>query len=82
MNAKNSNLDWHSVKTEKMLKKAIYWDKFKASALPTPEKKDMHEKWLVVTTISEPTEDVKKLAEVKGWKLLIVGDEKTPANWQ
>ena len=82
MNVKNSNLNWHSVKTDKMLTKPIDWDMYKKHSLPTPEKKDMHEKWLVVTTISAPTEDVKKLAQVQGWKLLIVGDKKTPENWQ
>ena len=82
MNVKKSSLDWQSVKTEKMLKKPINWDKYKSTSMPKPDKKDMHEKWLVVTTISEPTEDVKKLAQIEGWKLLIVGDKKTPEPWQ
>jgi len=81
MSAKKSNLDWHSVKTQKMLKRPYDWDSFKRTALPTPDKKDMHEKWLVVTTISAATDDIKKLAEVKGWQLLVVGDKKTPAGW-
>lgn len=82
MKVQKSSLDWKSVKTEKRLKRSINWDKFLATSLPKPKKEDMHEKWLVVTTISEPTEDVKKLAQVKGWKLLIVGDKKTPEPWQ
>lgn len=82
MNAKKSSLSWKSVRTSKKLEHPIDWDRFVSGSLPKPKKEDMHEKWMVVTTISEPTEDVKKLAQVKGWKLLIVGDKKTPEPWQ
>jgi len=40
-----------------------------------------HDKWIVITSINPPTEDVKKLSRLKGWKLLLVGDTKSPANW-
>ena len=40
-----------------------------------------HDKWIVVTTIQHPTEAVKALNYLKGWKLIVVGDRKTPKNW-
>jgi hypothetical protein len=36
---------------------------------------------IVITTIYEPTEAVKKFAQLDGFNLIIVGDNKTPANW-
>ncbi|GMS96854.1 hypothetical protein PENTCL1PPCAC_19029, partial [Pristionchus entomophagus] len=38
-------------------------------------------KWIVVTSIQSPTEDVKKLASYPDWTLVVVGDTKTPADW-
>ena len=42
----------------------------------------MHDKWIVITTINYPTSDVKKLASIPGWKVVIVGDTKSPKNWR
>jgi hypothetical protein len=39
------------------------------------------EKWIVVTTINEPTEQIKKLASIEGYQLLVIGDTKTNSNW-
>lgn len=39
------------------------------------------DKWIVVTTIQYPTEALKKMAELPGWHLVVVGDKKTPKNW-
>jgi len=39
------------------------------------------DKWIVITTIQYPTEAVKKLAQLKDWHLVVVGDKKTPADW-
>lgn len=41
----------------------------------------LHEKWIVVTTIQYPTEQLRKLASLKDWHLLVVGDKKTPHDW-
>ena len=49
---------------------------------PTPPANEMHDKWIVITTINSPTEDVKKLAGIEGWKVVVVGDTKTPADWR
>ncbi|KAF8380929.1 hypothetical protein PRIPAC_70071 [Pristionchus pacificus] len=38
-------------------------------------------KWIVVTSIQSPTEDVKRLASYPDWTLVVVGDTKTPADW-
>ena len=39
------------------------------------------EKWIVVTTINYPTPQLRKLAEIPGWHLVVVGDKKTPEDW-
>ncbi|WP_346238518.1 STELLO glycosyltransferase family protein [Niabella insulamsoli] len=39
-------------------------------------------KFIVITSIFEPTEAVKKFAELSDYKLIVVGDKKTPDNWQ
>ena len=49
---------------------------------PVPSANEMHEKWIVVTTINSPTADVKKLAGIEGWKVVVVGDTKTPEDWR
>jgi hypothetical protein len=38
--------------------------------------------YLIITSIFEPTDAVKKFATLPGWQLVVVGDKKTPANWQ
>ncbi|GMT07657.1 hypothetical protein PENTCL1PPCAC_29831, partial [Pristionchus entomophagus] len=38
-------------------------------------------KWIVVTSIQAPTEDVKRLASFPEWTLVVVGDTNTPADW-
>merc|ERR1740124_1116257 len=48
---------------------------------PKPPASAMHDKWIVITTINPPTSDVKKLAQIPGWKVVIVGDTKSPTNW-
>ena len=40
-----------------------------------------NDKWIVVTTINEPTEQIGKLSKIKGFQLLVVGDKKTNQNW-
>jgi hypothetical protein len=40
-----------------------------------------HDKWIVVTTIQNPSPQLKKLAAIPGWRLVVVGDKKTPENW-
>lgn len=36
---------------------------------------------IVVTTIQHPTPSMKRLAELTDWKLIVVGDLKTPPDW-
>ena len=40
-----------------------------------------HSKWIVVTTVNYPTETIQRLATVPGWRLVVVADLKTPADW-
>ncbi len=39
-------------------------------------------KFVVITSIYPPTEAVKLLSHWRGWRIVIVGDKKTPADWQ
>ena len=39
-------------------------------------------KAIVVTTINYPTEGVEKLAKLDDWDFIVVGDRKTPDDWQ
>lgn len=40
-----------------------------------------HDKWIVVTTINYPSKALKKLATLPGWRLVVIGDRKTPNDW-
>ena len=41
----------------------------------------IYDKWIVVTTIQYPTPALKKLASLKNWQLVVLGDKKTPKDW-
>ncbi len=77
---KTSNLNWKKVKEDRKLPEPIDWTK--ELPMDTPDKSEMHDKWIVLTTISAPTDDVIKLSKVKDWKLIVVADKKTPEPWQ
>ena len=38
-------------------------------------------KWIVVTSINEPTPQIKRLASIQDFQLLVVGDNKTNKEW-
>lgn len=59
---------------------AIKWNEIPRRSSPPVE--EMHEKWIVITTTNAPTDDVKKLADIEGWKVVVVGDTKTPIDWR
>jgi hypothetical protein len=40
------------------------------------------DKWIVITSINYPTKAIKQFAQLKGWSLVVVGDKKTPKDWQ
>ncbi|RCN47518.1 hypothetical protein ANCCAN_06415 [Ancylostoma caninum] len=65
---------WDSPLMEKVRQPAINQQLYK---LPAP----VSDKWIVVTSINYPSEDVKRLASLKGWNLVVVADRKTPADW-
>ena len=77
---KDSLVDWKTVQKSKQLTADINWKDIPRK--PGPPAEDIHDKWIVVTTINSPTEDVKKLAGIEGWKVVVVGDTKTPADWR
>ncbi|XP_046850969.1 probable glycosyltransferase STELLO1 [Xenia sp. Carnegie-2017] len=57
----------------------VDWSKVKPRKKVSEE--DLHDKWIVVTSVSLPTEQVKKLSVIDGWRLIIVADLKTPKDW-
>ncbi|CAH3141878.1 unnamed protein product [Porites evermanni] len=70
---------WRTVYENTNFSTEIVWNEIPRK--PTPPDEEMNEKWIVVTTINSPTDDVKKLAAIDGWKVVVVGDTKTPADW-
>ncbi|XP_014664200.1 PREDICTED: uncharacterized protein LOC106806700 [Priapulus caudatus] len=43
---------------------------------------DVHsERWIVVTSVNQPTEDIRKMASMSDWKMVVVGDKKSPPDW-
>ena len=40
------------------------------------------EKWVVITSIFEPTKSIKMLSGMQEWQVVVVGDKKTPAHWR
>ena len=77
---KNSLVDWQKVNDVWKLPETVDWSKVKKRK--PPPKDEMHDKWIVVTSIAAPTSDVKLLSKISGWKLLVVGDKKTPSPWR
>ena len=77
---KNSLVDWMKVNEHLKLPNPVDWSKIEKRK--PPNKDDMHDKWIVVTSIAAPTSDVKLLSKIPGWKLLVVGDKKTPSSWE
>jgi len=41
-----------------------------------------HDKWIVVTSINYPTEAIRVWASLPGWRVVVVGDTKTPQDWE
>jgi hypothetical protein len=41
----------------------------------------LHPHWIVVTSINPPTPTIHKLAALPGWRVVVIGDTKTPNNW-
>ena len=50
--------------------------------LPKPKESEAHERWIVVTSIFAPTEDMKLLSKLPGWKMVVVGDKKSPKEYK
>ena len=44
----------------------------------------MNRKFIVITTVNRPAESIKRIAEKLSpiWSIVVVGDKKTPPNWQ
>lgn len=75
-----SKIDWELSPLMRNLTTNVNWKDIPRKSAPPAE--EMHDKWIIVTSINPPTDDVKKLAAIEGWKVVIVGDTKTPADWR
>ena len=42
----------------------------------------MSKNLIISTTINPPTKAIRKFDKIKGWKLVVVGDKKTPKNYK
>src|SRR5665213_2756241 len=42
----------------------------------------MPKKFIIITSIFPPTEAVQKFAKLADWQLIVVGDKKTPSEWE
>jgi len=49
--------------------------------LAPPAAAQRYDKWIVVTSINAPTPTIEKLATLKDWRVVLVGDTKTPKDW-
>ncbi|XP_078374528.1 uncharacterized protein LOC144658081 [Oculina patagonica] len=79
MSPKGSTFNGKLLKRTQNVTIGINWNGIPRKFPPPVE--EMHRKWIVITTINSPTADVKKLAGIEGWKVVVVGDTKTPADW-
>ncbi|XP_073045868.1 probable glycosyltransferase STELLO2 [Primulina eburnea] len=48
----------------------------------TPFSAFRSEKWIVVSVSGYPSESLKKMAKIKGWQVLAIGNSKTPEDWK
>lgn len=39
-------------------------------------------KFIIITSIFDPSEAVRKFSTMSGWQIVVVGDKKTPKNWK
>ena len=74
------HLDWGNLRYISPQNSYIAWRKTKKRDPPPIE--SQHDRWIVVFTATRPTEAVKKLASVKEWKVVVVGNKYTPADWR
>jgi hypothetical protein len=50
--------------------------------MATPDASAMSDNWVVVTSINPPTDCVKKFGSLPGWKVVVIGDKKSPKDWK
>lgn len=43
---------------------------------------EISDKWIVVTSINPPTDAIKVFASQEGWRTVVVGDTKSPEDWE
>ena len=60
------------------LKKLLTTIKPQSNIKESPSNKN---KWIVVTSINEPTEQIKVLSKINQFQLLVIGDKKSKPNW-
>eukprot|EP01114_Cavostelium_apophysatum_P002245 TRINITY_DN11979_c0_g2_i1.p2 TRINITY_DN11979_c0_g2~~TRINITY_DN11979_c0_g2_i1.p2 ORF type:complete len:403 (-),score=92.39 TRINITY_DN11979_c0_g2_i1:1387-2595(-) len=53
----------------------------KVKSLPPLQNEEKNDKWIVITSINYPTKAIQVFAAQPGWKVVVVGDTKTPEDW-
>ena len=76
---KDTAIHWQAVANDGKLKENVNWMKIEKKVQPPAG--ETYDKWIVVTSIASPTEQVQKLSKIQGWKLVVVADLKTPKDW-
>ena len=69
-------------------KRRVWFDPVAMAAPVTPLKtgtlalrEERSPRWIVVTSINPPTDTIKRLAALPGWRTVVIGDTKTPKDW-
>ncbi|KZV36356.1 hypothetical protein F511_03797 [Dorcoceras hygrometricum] len=61
-------LDWNSI--PRVVDKVSPFSSFRS------------QKWIVVSVSDYPSESLKKMAKIKGWQVLAIGNSRTPEDWK
>ncbi|EDO48521.1 predicted protein [Nematostella vectensis] len=76
--SKKLHIDWAHLDMLKSQGTLIDWEKIELLPKSLDER---HDRWVVLTTVHEPTIAAKRLAGLEGWRTVVIGDEKTPPDW-
>lgn len=59
----------------------INWNSVALVSDKSPYANFRSERWILVSVSNYPTDSLRKLAKIKGWQVLAIGNSKTPSDW-
>ncbi|KAG6427077.1 hypothetical protein SASPL_111317 [Salvia splendens] len=62
------NINWNSI--DRIVDKSTPFANFRS------------EKWIVVSVADYPSDSLKRMARIKGWQILAIGNSRTPKDWE